>query len=196
MCQEYLLLCFTRSIFLYFKKKKKWRLLDVNFIPSICLSLKYIPVFIPPPKVPIIPGQKLLFLQGKPPSIGSLPYLLWGFHKITQYILLYWVVGLICVAVHCYSPSVSLWCLAHSKCSANVEWPNVFSLFAPRLKDMIQLSSVTSLIFSWSHPPTSVVKGINHHVPNPSISLELHDTCLGSFPLCSPALLCLLHFVP
>lgn len=46
---------------------------------------------------------------------------------------------------------------------------------------MIQLSSVTSLILSWFHPPTSIVKGINNHMPNPSISLELHDTSFGSF---------------
>ena len=120
--------------------------------------LKCIPVFMPPPKVPIRPGQKLLFLQGKPPSIGSLSYLLWGFHKSTQYISLHGVMGLICVAVHCYSPSVSLWCLADSKYSANVERPDAFSLFATRLKDMVQLSSVTSLILSWSHPPTQLSK--------------------------------------
>lgn len=64
-----LLFCFTWCFFLYLKK---WRLLDVNFIPSYASLLIHSCHY-------TTTRAKVALLQGKPPNIDSLPYLLWGF---------------------------------------------------------------------------------------------------------------------
>lgn len=106
-------------------KKKKWRLLGMNFIPSTYLSqhLHYC-------HRTNHQSKSCLSSQASHPFIGSLPYLLWGLHQLLSlsHCTRSEGKGITCI-VHCYSSSVSLWYLADSsKCSANVAWLKVFNL--------------------------------------------------------------------
>lgn len=133
-----LLFCFTWCFFLYLKK---WRLLDVNFIPSICLSLNtFLSLYhhqgksCPSPRQPTQHWLITLSVVGVSIKLPNISHCTRSEGR-----------GITCAAVHCYSPGVSLWPLADSKCSANVARLNVFSLFANRPMYVIWLSSVISL---------------------------------------------------